>query len=325
MFMKLISMSKEFIFEEDRPFISCHASTVLKTNDGIVLAAWFGGTKEGADDVAIWLSRRTADGWDYPLKVADEEGVPHWNPVLFMGMNEEIILYYKVGHNITRWHTRFITSNDGGLTWSAPKSLVEGDLGGRGPVKNKPIRLLDDTILAPASIEEHSWEAFVDISYDQGQTWLQSELVPVPRHSFTGQGIIQPTLWESDYGKVHMLLRSTEGYIFRSDSEDGGKTWSLAYPTKLPNNNSGIDLAKLSDDKIVLAYNPVGKNWGPRTPLILSVSEDNGLTWQELCVLENEEGEYSYPSIVADGNEILLVYTWKREKIAFWRIILNIR
>jgi predicted neuraminidase len=320
--MKLI-INKEYVFEEDRPFISCHASTVLKTNDGNVLAAWFGGTKEGADDVAVWLSRRTADGWGYPLKVADEEGVPHWNPVLFMGLNDEVILYYKVGHKISKWHTRFITSNDGGLTWSAPNSLVEGDIGGRGPVKNKPIRLHDGTILAPASIEEHSWDAFVDISYDQGQTWRQSELVPVPRNSFTGKGVIQPTLWESDYGKVHMLLRSSEGYIFRSDSEDGGKTWSLAYPTKLPNNNSGIDLAKLPDGRIVLAYNPVGQNWGPRTPLILSISEDNGLTWQNICVLENEEGEYSYPSIIADGKEILLVYTWRRERIAFWRAAFN--
>jgi predicted neuraminidase len=320
--MKLI-INKEYVFEEDRPFISCHASTVLKTNDGNVLAAWFGGTKEGADDVAVWLSRRTADGWGYPLKVADEEGVPHWNPVLFMGLNDEVILYYKVGHKISKWHTRFITSNDGGLTWSAPNSLVEGDIGGRGPVKNKPIRLHDGTILAPASIEEHSWDAFVDISYDQGQTWRQSELVPVPRNSFTGKGVIQPTLWESDYGKVHMLLRSSEGYIFRSDSEDGGKTWSLAYPTKLPNNNSGIDLAKLPDGRIVLAYNPVGQNWGPRTPLILSISEDNGLTWQNICVLENEEEEYSYPSIIADGKEILLVYTWRRERIAFWRAAFN--
>ncbi len=320
MFMILNAKNKEYIFEEDRPFISCHASTVLKLSDGNILAAWFGGTNEGADDVAIWLSRRTEGGWGYPLKVADEKGVPHWNPVLFMGLNEEIILYYKVGHKIPKWHTRFTTSNDGGLTWSAPKSLVEGDFGGRGPVKNKPIRLQDGTILAPASIEEHGWDAFVDISYDQGQTWMQSEMVPIHRESYAGQGIIQPTLWESDFGKVHMLLRSTEGYIFRSDSEDGGKTWSPAYPTNLPNNNSGIDLAKLSDGRIVLAYNPVGVNWGPRTPLILSTSEDNGLTWQELCVLENEEGEYSYPSIIADGNEVHLVYTWKRERIVYWRV-----
>ncbi len=318
--MKLIEKNKEYIFEDNRPFLSCHAPTVLRINKGNILVAWFGGTKEGADDVAIWMARRTADDWSYPLKIAYEEGVPHWNPVLFMARNGEITLYYKVGHKISKWHTRFITSIDGGLTWSNPKSLVEGDLGGRGPVKNKPIRLLDGTILAPASIEEYSWDAFVDISYDQGQSWIKSEMVPVPRHLFTGKGIIQPTLWESRAGNIHMLLRSTEGYIFRSDSSDSGKTWSLAYPTELPNNNSGIDLVKLTDGRIVLASNPVGQNWGPRTPLTLSISDDNGLTWQELCVLENEEGEYSYPAIISDGKEILLVYTWKRERIVFWRV-----
>jgi hypothetical protein len=66
----------------------------------------------------------------------------------------------------------------------------------------------------------------------------------------------------------------------RSDSEDGGKTWCCAYETGLPNNNSGIDLVKLPSGGLVLAWNPVGNlpNYykGPRTPLELSYSDDNG-------------------------------------------------
>ncbi len=37
-------------------------------------------------------------------------------------------------------------------------------------------------------------------------------------------GVIQPTLWESSPGHIHMLLRSTRGAIFRSDSIDYGAT-----------------------------------------------------------------------------------------------------
>jgi predicted neuraminidase len=33
------------------------------------------------------------------------------------------------------------------------------------------------------------------------------------------------------------------------------------------------------------------------------MSEDNGETWNHECILEKEQGEYSYPAIVAKGNE----------------------
>ena len=39
--------------------------------------------------------------------------------------------------------------------WTAPIELVKGDIGGRGPVRNKPIRLSNGTIAAPSSIERN--------------------------------------------------------------------------------------------------------------------------------------------------------------------------
>ena len=58
-----------------------------------------------------------------------------------------------------------ITSEDMGYSWSKPRELVIGDIGGRGPVKNKIITLENGTWLAPASIETDTvWDAFVDIS-----------------------------------------------------------------------------------------------------------------------------------------------------------------
>src|SRR3546814_13002149 len=69
------------------------------------------------------------------------------------------------------------------------------------------------------------------------------------RDSAFGEGVIQPALWESAPGKVHMLLRSSAGVICRSDSEDYGKTWSPVYKTDLPNPNSGIDATKLGSEE----------------------------------------------------------------------------
>ncbi|MEI7027082.1 sialidase family protein [Paenibacillus sp. y28] len=338
MSVKLMKQEKQFLFEEDRPFPSCHASTIVTLPDGGLLISYFAGSKEGAPDEAIWCSRQKDGVWSPPYKVADEENLVHWNPVLHRKESGEILLFYKVGYPIPQWYTRLIVSLDDGQTWSEPVELVPGDVGGRGPVKNKLIVLQDGTWAAPASLETPvEWDAFVDLSFDEGATWTASGLVPVlhpgsvraPEQAgqvleklqlVHGRGIIQPTLWESAPGQVHMLLRSTAGFIYRSDSADGGRTWSPAYKTYLPNNNSGIDLAKMENGTLVLAYNPVGMYKGPRTPLLLSVSSDNGYTWEELLVLEREPGEYSYPAVLAEGNRVYVTYTWKRERIVCWSL-----
>lgn len=338
--MEYKNILKEFIFEKEHPFASCHASTLIVLSNGDILSAWFGGTGEGADDVAIWVLKCTNGIWSKPFKAADIEGIPHWNPVLYRRKDSSILLFYKVGHKIPKWQTMLTISEDEGSTWSDPKELVPGDVGGRGPVKNKPIILSDGTLLAPASLEGEFWDAFVDISYDDGFSWKKSEMVPivhgnsavndivemnmpVPVESFKGKGIIQPTLWESKPGMVHMLLRSTEGFIYRSDSVDSGKAWCPAYKTCLPNNNSGIDMVKLENGNLALVYNPVSQNWGARTPLVVKLSNDNGITWEHEFVLENEPGEFSYPAIVGKGEDIYVTYTWNRYRIKFCRLTVS--
>ena len=115
-----------------------------------------------------------------------------------------------------------------------------------------------------------------------------------------------------------MLMRSSCGRICRSDSEDGGRTWAPVRKTELPNNNSGIDLARLDDGTLALAFNPVSGDWAPRTPLSVALSTDNGETWPRRLDVETGEGEYSYPAIIPTAGGVALTYTWRRERIAFW-------
>src|SRR5688572_30964506 len=143
----------EFVFES-APFASAHASTIVETRDGLV-AAWFGGTREGANDVGIWMSRRLGGKWSPPVEVAtgvqpDGSRFPTWNPVLFELRKGELTLFYKVGPNPRAWWGMVRTSADDGRTWSAERRLPDGIL---GPVKNKPVRLPDETIISPSSTE----------------------------------------------------------------------------------------------------------------------------------------------------------------------------
>ncbi len=332
---------KEMIFEPDKYFQSCHASTVTILENGDIMAAWFAGSAEGADDVAIWGSRRQNGIWSIPQKLADDIGQPNWNPVLYTSDNGNVLLFYKVGRNISEWYTNLIISEDNGDTWSEPAELVKGDTsGGRGPVRCKVIQLSNGNILAPTSTEKGAWKCMSDIYDKTTNTWTKSSEVmiedldyeniqsvksniAVSEQSFKGRGIIQPTLWESEPNVVHMMTRSSEGKIYRSDSYDGGKTWDKAYATSLPNNNSGIDVTRLDDGTLVLVYNPVGINWGPRTPIKLSVSHDNGITWGESITLDEGEGEYSYPAIITKNKELFITYTFDRKSIAFWNIKLR--
>ena len=55
--------------------------------------------------------------------------------------------------------------------------------------------------------------------------------------------------WESEPGKVHALSRTGSGKVWRTDSVDGGLTWSEYEVTDLPNNNSGLDALRLADGR----------------------------------------------------------------------------
>lgn len=319
-------ISRDFIFEKDRPFKECHASTLIYLDNDGYMIAWFGGTKEGWDDVGIWLSRGKPGNWDKPRQVVKVRDDAHWNPVLFKEDNGKIHLYFKVGKYISSWETWEITSEDNGETWSQPKELVLGDKGGRGPVRNKPIVLSNGAWLAGASFEDSKgdeyWNVFVDRSEDNGKTWVATPYLKLDREDFSGKGVIQPTLWESLPGHIHMLVRSTNGKIYRSDSEDYGETWNELYSIDMPNNNSGIDVVKLQNGNLVLVYNPVSENWGSRALLNIAISYDNGYNWPKKLALEsgNAPEEYSYPAIISHGDKIALTYTWKRQRIAFWKI-----
>jgi predicted neuraminidase len=43
--------NKQYIFEDDRPFPNCNASTLAVLRNGDVIAAWFGGLHEKSSDV----------------------------------------------------------------------------------------------------------------------------------------------------------------------------------------------------------------------------------------------------------------------------------
>jgi alpha-L-rhamnosidase len=298
----------EFIFET-AGFRSCHASTLAQTPDGLV-AAWFGGTGEGATDVGIWASRQNGEKWSEPVRVAtakNEKGgaSPCWNPVLFQVKSGPLLLFYKAGPRPSQWWGELIESSDGGATWSEPRRLPEGFL---GPIKNKPVTLSDSQLLCPSSTEHDGWRVHMERTPDLGRTWTKTE----PLNDGKQFSAIQPTILR--FGKqLQILCRSKQGKIYESWSDDEGKHWSPLAPSSLPNPGSGIDAVTLPDGRALLVYNH--RSDGERFPLNVAVSAD-GKKWQAALTLETMPGEFSYPAVIATADgKAHISYTWNRKKI----------
>jgi predicted neuraminidase len=300
----------EFIYQpEDVKFPSCHASTIAEIPEGFI-AAWFGGTAERNPDVVIWVSRFTDGKWSNPAEVANgirenNKRYPCWNPVLYNSGNE-VLLFFKVGPSPSEWWGEIITSDDMGISWSAPKKLPDSII---GPVKNKPVLLNNGTLLCPSSTEDKGWRVHMEMTSDNGRTWERT-----PALNDKSIAAIQPAVLLHPTGKIEILCRSKQSQIMTSWSEDNGASWTELVPAQLPNPNSGIDAVTLEDGRYLLVYNHLTSG---RNNLNVAVSDD-GIEWEAAVLLENdiEDKEYSYPAVIqSDDSMIHITYTWNRKLI----------
>lgn len=313
-------LTQEFIFQEHAPTPSCHASTIVELADGSLLAAWFGGTRESADDVDIWCARKEVDGgWSRPTVIAHDARHACWNPVLFQPREGQLLLFYKTGPKVKEWKGHIVRSDDQGASWKSDKVVKEGMF---GAIKNKPVMLADGRIIAPSSDERNGWSIHFEISDNRGKTWRKVGPVNAPDSAY----VIQPSILIHPDGSLQAVARSQNGRLAQTFSRDNGDTWSDVSFADFPQNNSGLDAVTLHDGRFLLVCNPVGntpgKRGGPRSPLSVFLSDD-GVEWDKLLDLETQPGEYSYPAVIQGAdNTIHITYTWQRKYIRHARLVL---
>jgi predicted neuraminidase len=313
-------VKEEFVFTK-APFKECHASTIEQTSRGLV-AAWFGGSKEGKKDVGIWTSYNDGAGWTGPKQVATgvqyrtekgEHRWPCWNPVLFQPPGDAPLqLYFKVGPKPDTWWGEMLLSHDRGRSFRDRRRLPEGI---DGPVKNKPILMPDGSILAGSSTENDGWRVHFERTRDQGKTWQRVG----PINDGKEFNAIQPSILRHADGRLQILCRSREKAVTTSWSKDAGQTWSKMTATSLPNPNAGTDAVTLKDGRHLLVYNHTLRGegeWRGRSMLNVAMSKD-GVNWSATLMLDQEpKVEFSYPAVIqADDGLVHITYTWKRQRI----------
>lgn len=167
----------------------------------------------------------------------------------------------------------------------------------------KPTVLPSGRMLLPLYTDTFS-ASIMAVSDDQGKTWFASQPI-------IGMGNIQPTVLRRQDGTLVAYMRENgmTGKIRVSHSTDDGLSWSPVSSSPLPNPGSGIDGVRLSNGDWLLVFNDTTEG---RNRLAISVSTDEGQTWQKPKHLEHaEEGSYHYPAIIegTDG-AVHVVYSY---------------
>jgi len=204
-------------------------------------------------------------------------------------------------------------SHDGARTFS-DASLLALEAGMM--VRGRPIVLSDGDYLLPVYQETGHDTEFVGpdstslfLRYEaRNKQWRQSGRIR------SAYGNIQPAVVEPAPGHLLAFCRrgggygpSSRGYIIRSESHDGGRTWSQGVETEFPNPNAAVDLIKLRSGRLLLIYNP---SMSERTPLAVALSEDQGQSFPYRKNLAEGRDSFAYPyAIQTRDGRIHVVYT----------------
>ena len=315
---------EEFI-NPDSPLAMAHVASICELPDRRLAAAWYAGSREGARDVAICFATQAPgqSGWSKPRAIVTRETAAHdlnrgikkvGNPVIFSdGAGKLWLLYVSI--TVGGWSgssLNLTTSTDEGRSWAPSRRLTLSPFFNISElVKNRPVALLDGSW--GVSIYHELAGKFPEL------LWLREtagELCATKIRIAGGRSGFQPSLVPLSTNAALAFLRdcSPQRKISVARTDDDGLIWSSPQALDLPNSDSGLSALRLSDGRLVLAFNDSAI---ARENLRLAVSVDEGRTWTRIATLAEEAGaEFSYPFLIQtrDG-AIHLVYTWKRKAI----------
>ena len=294
-----------------------HPAAIAQLDDGDLVVVYHGGSGEYEDDTAVYALRLPAGEtrWSAPRVVADTPFHGDGNAVIWQGPEGRVWLFYVVRYGKTWSDSRICckVSDDGAQTWS--DSFVLAFEPGM-MVRNRPIVLEGGDYLLPVYHEKgddpelvgpESTSLFLRY-HPPTKTWTASERVR------SRIGNIQPGVVELAPGNLVCYCRRgggydgrPDGFIVRSQSNDGGRTWAEGQDSPFPNPNAAIDFLKLASGNLLLIYNDSQTD---RTPLTVALSTDGGQTFAHRRNIAGGEGDFAYPyAVQTKDGPIHVVYT----------------
>jgi predicted neuraminidase len=307
------------VFGTELPNKYKHPATFDELDNGDLYLVFYGGTGEYGEDTAVYGSRlvKGASKWTEPVAIADTPDRSEGNGVIWQAPDGVVWLFYLTRYGDT-WSTsriKYKISKDGAKTWS-DSAMLAFDQGMM--VRSRPIVLNDGDYLLPIYHETgHDREIvghdtsslFLRRNHKTGE-WTETN------HVYSRIGNLQPAPVQitDDYLVAYCRRGGgygpmKDGFVVRTESRDGGRTWSPGTDTEFPNPNSAVDMIRLTNGHLVMVYND--NNEGERMPLTIAVSTDGEKTWPHRRNVVNKPGDTAaYPNLkqTSDG-KIHVIYT----------------
>jgi predicted neuraminidase len=315
----------EQLINPDSPLAVSHVVSLCELPDGGLAAVWYAGSREGARDVAIFLSTQAQGQTNWaapraimtPARAASElhRGIRKvGNPLIFADAAGQLLLLYVtiLAGGWSGSSLNLTTSADGGLSWSPSRRLTLSPFFNISElVRNRPAQLADGSWMVP--IYHECIGKFPEL------LWLRNagnDLLATKARIAGGRSGFQPALVPLAINSALACLRDCgpRRRISVARTDDAGRTWSSPDALDLPNPDSGLSALRLTDGRLLLAFNDSAVS---RENLRLALSADEGKSWRRVATFAEERGaEFSYPFLLQtrDG-KVHLVYTWKRKAI----------
>ena len=291
-----------------------HSSSIVETPNGDLLVAWFRGRGEKTDDTLVISGarkRKGADRWSEPFVMADNQGLPDQNPVLYIDPAGRLYLWWISSLANTRetyllqYRTATDYEADGPPRWEwndtilrQPQNLASVMEKMAAGVDAKFGKMFDFEEKYRKRLEHGVRMARIDETYLaewQDRVWgrLTGMLTWMPR--------CQPIMLSGS----RMLIGLYSDVYCTSLScftNDGGQTWEYGEPMA----DYGLIQPALiqKQDGTIVAY---GRDKGPLRYIRVAESKDGGLTWGNFHDLEirNPESSVSITKL-QNGHWILL-------------------
>lgn len=275
------------------------------------------------NDKAEIVARKSMDmgkTWSGDKVLVRDEGLENVMSVSLLELdNEELLLFYLRKNAIDDCILYVRRSSDGLKTLSKPIRAIPAD--GYHVVNNdRVVQLTSGRIVIPAAYHQNVNGRFhagaicrIFYSDDNGKSW-QPDKTPIDEVASQELILQEPGVLELEDGRLWMWMRTNKGYQYQCFSSDQGLTWSEPESSPLASPKSPASIERMPWNGTLLAIWNDHSNWhlyreGKRTPLCMSVSDDEGKSWCKSRVIEGDpDGWYCYTSITFVDDSALLSF-----------------
>lgn len=300
-----------------------HASTMTTDNKNLYIA-WYAGSGEHNGDLAIYLSKGNGVTFTKPRVILTKQNVEKsenryiytlGNPILFYHQHKLWLFFVTAFRGWSTASINAMYSNDQGRTWSKPKMLITtGIINFSTLLKGAPLSLVNGGFAIPV------YNEFLDKSAEFAVFNPKGEIIDLRRMSWNGV-TLQPTvipISKSVAWAFYRRAKKAPPYIFTSKTINGGKSWSKATQTTLPNPDSGLMGFKIKKN-IALIYNNTTND---RKKLSIAIGKNPYLTnWEKIYSFPNpNKWSISYPYIVNYQNDLYVSFSNNNKNILLYRI-----